>query len=126
MLINSVFCVNNLVRSIINAKYTISMHTHYAYSTNNSIYLTLFPSLSTTKGSQFLLVNNDFSLEKRFFFLFFDYYFFNIFFYWLFRFQFFCCFGLISFFLGLFTLFYFCCNFLLEGRIIAILDFLKC
>ena len=56
------------------------MHTHYAYSTNNSIYLTLFPSLSTTKGSQFLLVNNDFSLEKRFFFLFFDYYFFNIFF----------------------------------------------
>ena len=122
MLINSVFYVNNLARRIINGKYTISMHTHYAYSTNNSIYMTLFPSLSTTKGSQFLLVNNDFSYTNVLF-LFFDFF---KFFLLVVLVSTFFCFSLISFFLGLFTFFWFCCNFLLEVKIIVILDFVKC
>ena len=68
MLIKSLFYVNNLTPNIINTKYTTFMHTNCVYSTNNPIYLTLFSSASTTKGSQFLFVNIDFFLRQTPFF----------------------------------------------------------
>ena len=51
------FYVHNLTSDIVNIKYTIFMDTHCAFSTNNAISLTLFPSPSTTRGSQFLFLN---------------------------------------------------------------------
>ena len=118
------FCVyvNNLTRSIINAKYTIFMHTLCIFYKQFNLFDSLSKSLYN-QGSQFLLVDNDFSLDKLFFF------FFSIFFISLLLVvlvSIFFCFGLISFFQGLFTFFWFYCNFLLEGKIIMISDFSKC
>ena len=60
VLMRSVFYVNSLTPSITITKNTIFMHTQCACSTNNPIYMALFPSSSTNRGSQFLFININF------------------------------------------------------------------
>ena len=62
------FFVINLTPSIINVEYTIFMYTPCAYSTKDPIYLTLFPSPSTSRESQFLFDNFTFFISFVFFF----------------------------------------------------------
>ena len=66
VLIKSVFSVDSLTPSIINTKYTMFMHTHCTYSTNNPSYLNIFPTDSTIRGSQFLFTNTIYFFEERF------------------------------------------------------------
>ena len=54
------FYAINLIPSFINTKYTIFMHSCGTCSTNYLIYLALFTSPSTIRGSQFLFVNINF------------------------------------------------------------------
>ena len=67
ILMRSVFYVNSFTPSITITKYTIFMHTQCACSTNNQIYMALFPSLSTNRGSQFLFININFCFLTFFF-----------------------------------------------------------
>ena len=124
LLIKSVFYVNNLNPSITNTKYVIFVPTHCGYFTNSPVYLTAFPSPSTTSDYQFLFANNNFLYWQTFFSCCFF-----LCFYWLFFFGFNLVFsysGIIWFLLTLVIFSWLCCNFPLKSELIMTSDFLSC